>query len=59
MKTPIEEIAQETYRLETRIPGLNTVFSVYFIKDKSSILIEPGPAAIIPAIQTAARELDL
>ena len=59
MKTPIEEIAQETYRLETRIPGLNTVFSVYFIKDKSSILIEPGPAAIIPAIQQAVKELNL
>jgi len=51
MKTTIEEIAQNIYRMETCISGLNTVFSVYFIKDKSSILIEPGPAAIIPAIK--------
>ncbi len=35
MKTYVEEIAEGTYRLETQIPGLNTVFSVYFIKDKS------------------------
>ena len=59
METYIEEIAQETYRLETRIPGLNTIFSVYFIKDRTSVLIEPGPAAIIPAIQKAIKELDL
>ena len=59
MDTYIEEIAQETYRLETRIPGLNTIFSVYFIKGKSSALIEPGPAAIIPDIQKAVKELAL
>jgi glyoxylase-like metal-dependent hydrolase (beta-lactamase superfamily II) len=59
METYIEKIAQETYRLETRIPGLNPIFSVYFIKGKSSALIEPGPAAIIPDIQKAVKELAL
>ena len=59
MDTHIEEIAQETYRLETRIPGLKPMFSVYFIKGKSSALIEPGPAAIIPDIQKAVKELAL
>ena len=59
MKTYIEEIAEETYRLETQIPGLNTIFSVYFIKDESSVLIEPGPAAIIPAIQKVIKEYAL
>ena len=59
MKAYVEEIAEGTYRLETRIPGNNTVFSVYFIKDKSSAIIEPGPAAIIPDIQKAIKELDL
>jgi len=59
IETYLEEIAQETYRLETRIPGLNPIFTVYFIKDKTSVLIEPGPAAIIPAIQKAVRELEL
>jgi glyoxylase-like metal-dependent hydrolase (beta-lactamase superfamily II) len=59
MKTFIEEVGEGTYRLETQIPGLNTVFSVYFIKEKSSIIIEPGPAAIIPAIQQAVKELAL
>jgi glyoxylase-like metal-dependent hydrolase (beta-lactamase superfamily II) len=59
MKTSLEEIAQETYRLEAQIPGLNTVFSVFFIRDKDSVLIEPGPAANIPAIQKAVKELAL
>ena len=59
MEISVEEITQQTYRLETRIPGLNPIFTVYFIKDKTSILIEPGPAAIIPAIQKAVKELDL
>ena len=59
MKTYIEEIAEETYRLETQIPGLNTIFSVYFIKDEHSVLIEPGPAAIIPAIQEVVKEYAL
>ena len=59
MKTYIEEIAEETYRLETHIPGLNPIFSVYFIKDQISVLIEPGPAAIIPAIQRAVKDLGL
>ena len=59
METYIEEIAQETYRLETRIPGLKPMFSVYFINGKSSTLIEPGPAAIIPDIQKAVKELAL
>ena len=59
MNTYVEEIAEGTYRLETRIPGLNTIFSVYFIKDKSSVLIEPGPAAIIPDIQKVVQEYAL
>jgi glyoxylase-like metal-dependent hydrolase (beta-lactamase superfamily II) len=59
LETFVEEIAHDTYRLETHIPGLNPIFSVYFIKDKPSVLIEPGPAAIIPAILEAVKELDL
>jgi glyoxylase-like metal-dependent hydrolase (beta-lactamase superfamily II) len=56
MKTYVEEVAQEIYRLETQIPGLNTIFSVYFIKEKSTVIIEPGPAAIISAIQNVIKE---
>jgi glyoxylase-like metal-dependent hydrolase (beta-lactamase superfamily II) len=59
MSAFVEQITEGTYRLETRLKGNNTVFSVYFIKDISSAVIEPGPAAIIPDIQKAIKELDL
>jgi glyoxylase-like metal-dependent hydrolase (beta-lactamase superfamily II) len=56
MKTYVENIGHDIYRLETQIPGENTIFSVYFIKGENSVLIEPGPAAIIPAIQNFIKE---
>ncbi len=59
MTTYIEEVAQGTYRLEAQIPGLDTIFAVYFIKETSDIIIEPGPAALIPAIQAKVKELAL
>jgi glyoxylase-like metal-dependent hydrolase (beta-lactamase superfamily II) len=60
MDTFTEEIAPGTYRLETSLPGIiGTVFSVYFIKDKSTVIIEPGPAALIPAIRKGLAELSL
>ena len=60
MNTITEEIAPGICRLETSLPGIiGTIFSVYFIKDKNTVIIEPGPAAIIPAIQQAVKELNL
>ena len=59
MNTNVERVAEGIYRLETRLEGNNTVFSVYFIKDKSSVIIEPGPASIIPAIQQGIQEISL
>jgi len=58
MDTFTEEIAPGTYRLETSLPGIiRTVFSVYFIKDESTVMIEPGPSALIPAILKTIAEL--
>lgn len=59
MMTYVEEVAEETYRLATRIPGLPSMFTTYFIKDGSGVMIEPGPAAAIPRIQKAVEELGL
>jgi len=53
----VEEVAEGTYRVEAQITGLNTVFTIYFIdEDGNASLIEPGPAALVPAIQTALKE---
>ena len=56
----LEEIADGTYGLETKSPDLQPVFSVYFIKEKGcNVMIEPGPAVIIPKIQKALQALQI
>ena len=55
----IDEVAEETYRLETRVPGVPEIFTVYFIKEGGGVLIEPGPAALVPTIQAVIKDLGL
>jgi glyoxylase-like metal-dependent hydrolase (beta-lactamase superfamily II) len=58
--THVDEVADGTYWLETQIPGLPTIFSMYFIKDShGGVLIDPGPAALMPTIQEAINHLGL
>jgi len=44
----MEEVAEKIYRLETPIPGMTTIFSVYLIPESEGVLIEPGPATARP-----------
>ena len=55
----IEEIAEDTYRLEVLIPKIDTVFAVYLIRDEKGVLLEPGPTSTIPSIQQAMRQLGM
>ncbi len=55
----LEPVAEDIYRLECWIPGANTPFAVYFIKDGGGAVIEPGPAVLVPEIQKAAGELGI
>ncbi len=57
--THIDEVAEGTYRLQVQISGMLIPFSVYFIKETSGVLIEPGPATLVPAIQAAINHLGL
>lgn len=57
--TDIDEVAQGIYHLETNIPGVQTVFAVYFIKGSSAAIIEPGPATMVPTVQAAVKKLAL
>ncbi len=59
MTTQLYEVAEGIYRFEVQIPGIFADLVVYFIKDGGGVLIEPGPPAIVPAIQTAVRDLGL
>ncbi len=57
--TQVAEVAEGTYRIETRIPGVHTVFTIYFIKEDSGSLFEPGPAALVPTIQSVVKDLKI
>jgi glyoxylase-like metal-dependent hydrolase (beta-lactamase superfamily II) len=55
----LEPVAEDTYRLEEKIPGVDAPFAVYFIKDGAGAIIEPGPAVLVPDILKAAEELGI
>jgi glyoxylase-like metal-dependent hydrolase (beta-lactamase superfamily II) len=53
----IEEVASRTYRIEARPPGSPFTFSVFLINDERVVVIEPGPAVMVPIIQEMAAQL--
>ena len=60
MKTKIQEVADGIFILEAQIPGSSAeAFSVYFIKENKNVLIEPGPAALLPIIREAMANLEI
>lgn len=54
-----EEIAEKTYRLEVQVPAIDRDFAVYFIHEGEGVLIEPGPAAVVPYIQKGMEQLGM
>jgi len=55
----IEEVAQDTYRMETPVAGSGLILSVYLIRENSGILIEPGPTTAVPQIQEGMKQLGM
>ncbi len=55
----IEEVAEATYCLETILPNANYTFSAYLIRETEGVLIEPGPATMIPSIQEGMKQLGM
>ncbi|MFC1907157.1 MBL fold metallo-hydrolase [Chloroflexota bacterium] len=55
----IEEVADRTFRLEVAIAQTSWLTTVYFIDNGKGILVEPGPASAIPAIQEAMNKLGM
>jgi glyoxylase-like metal-dependent hydrolase (beta-lactamase superfamily II) len=55
----MEEVAEKTYQLEVWIPKVDTRFTVYLIHEAGGVIVEPGPAAIIPSIQEAMKQLGM
>lgn len=55
----IEEVAEATYRLETILPGAYYTFAAYLIRKTKGVLIEPGPASMVPSIQEGMKQLGM
>jgi len=55
----MEEVAERTYRLEVLIPKVDSIFTVYIIREARGVVIEPGPTPTIPSIQRAMKQLGM
>ena len=55
----IEEVAEKTYRIEIFDQRIESLFAIYFINEGEGVLIEPGPASMIPHIQEALKQLGM
>ena len=55
----MEKVAEETYQLEVQIPKVNVIFTAYFIREASGVVIDPGPTATLPSIQEAMKQLGM
>ena len=55
----MEKVAEGTYRLEVQIPKVDIIFTVYLIHETSGVVIDPGPAATLSAIQEAMKQLGM
>jgi glyoxylase-like metal-dependent hydrolase (beta-lactamase superfamily II) len=55
----ITEVGDKTYRLEIPVAGSYVPTVSYFITDGDGALIEPGPGAAVPSVQSAIEHLGL
>jgi glyoxylase-like metal-dependent hydrolase (beta-lactamase superfamily II) len=55
----LQEVADGIYHFESKLPVMTNLFTVYIIKERAGVVIEPGPAALVPRIQEAMRKLGM
>ena len=55
----LKEVADRIYHFESRLSVMTSLFTVYLIKESDGVLIEPGPAALVPRIQEAMKKLEM
>jgi glyoxylase-like metal-dependent hydrolase (beta-lactamase superfamily II) len=55
----LKEVADKIYRFETMLSVMTSPFTVYLIKESEGVVIEPGPAALVPGIQEAMTQLGM
>ena len=55
----LKEVADSIYHFESRLSVMTSPFTVYLIRESSGVVIEPGPAALVPQIQEAMKKLGI
>ncbi len=55
----IEEVAEATYRLSVGMEGARDPYSAYLLTEDETVLIEPGPEAMVPSILDGMKRLGL
>ena len=55
----ITEVGDRIYQLQVRMEKSTYVYSVYMIHEEQAVLIDPGPAAILPAIEQAMKRIGI
>jgi len=55
----LKEVANGIYHFEASLPVMTSPFTVYLIKETQGVLIEPGPASLVPLIQEAMKQLGM
>ena len=56
----VRQLIDEIYRLETKLPLVApSQFTVYLIKESQGVVIDPGPAILVPQIQEAMVKLGI
>jgi len=59
MMVELKEVADRIYLFETWLSVMTSPFTVYLIKESEGVVIEPGPAALVPRIQEAMTQLGM
>ncbi len=55
----IDNVADGTFNFKTPVNGITRVLSVYVIKDRENVLIDPGPASAVPQVKEAIGQLGI
>jgi glyoxylase-like metal-dependent hydrolase (beta-lactamase superfamily II) len=59
MMVELKKVADKIYRFETMLSVMTSPFTVYLIKESQGVVIDPGPAALVPQIQEAMKKLGM
>ena len=59
MMVELKKVADKIYRFETMLSVMTSPFTVYLIKESQGVVIDPGPAALVPRIQEAMKKLGM